>query len=220
MKTIVYVDGFNLYYGLLRDSPFLWLDLEALAKSLLTEHYEVSQIKYFSARMRRARFATASPHDQFCYWQALSANPKIKIVEGFYKRYRAKLPFAKDPCKSCTKVQFATVWKVEEKKSDVNLAVEMTADAYEDKADAFVLISGDADHSAALSIARHRHHKTTVVFNPHIGECVELRKLSTYYRNIPRDLPERCQLPDEVVLANGGTIRRPAAWMPGRPGVS
>jgi len=45
----------------------------------------------------------------------------------------------------------------------------MTSDAYENKGDAFVLISGDADHAAALSVARYRFGKKTIVFNPHAG---------------------------------------------------
>lgn len=36
-KTIVYVDGFNLYYGLLKDSPYKWLDLAALFRRLLSQ---------------------------------------------------------------------------------------------------------------------------------------------------------------------------------------
>ena len=212
MKTIVYVDGFNLFYGLLKGTPNLWLDLELFARSLLTDKYEIAEIKYFTARVRGEPLDAISANDQYRYLCALANNPIVKIVEGYYKRYRAKMPFAKDPCKSCDKVAYATVWKVEEKKSDVNLAVEMTSDAYENKADAFVLISGDADHAAALSVARYRFGKKTVVFNPHVGECVELRQLSTYYKNIPRDLPAKCQLPETVMLANGSTIHRPPAW--------
>ena len=212
MKTIAYIDGFNLHYGLLRETRFLWLDLEKLVQALLTDKYEVQKIKYFTARIRSDRFSVISPHDQSCYLEVLSSKPRVKIIEGYYRTFRAKLPFAKEPCTSCGKVKYATVWKTEEKKSDVNLAVEMVSDAYENNADAFVLVSGDADHSAALSVARHLHHKTTVVFNPHEGECAELRRFSTFYKNIPRDLPARCQLPDVVPLPNGRTIHRPSAW--------
>ncbi len=212
MRTIVYIDGFNLYYGLLRGTPWMWLNLAALSKSLLTDKYVISEIKYFTARIRSDRFSTVSPHDQSCYMDALASLPCLKIVEGYYRRFRAKLPFAREPCVSCDKAEYATVWKTEEKKSDVNLAVEMVSDAYENKADAVVLISGDADHSAALSVVRYRHRKTTVVFNPHTGECAELRRLSTFYKNIPRDLPAKCQLPEVVTLPNGRTIHRPPAW--------
>ena len=30
MRTRVYVDAFNLYYGALRGTPYKWLDLDAL----------------------------------------------------------------------------------------------------------------------------------------------------------------------------------------------
>ena len=34
MRTYVYVDGFNLYYGALKGSHYKWLDLKALFTSL------------------------------------------------------------------------------------------------------------------------------------------------------------------------------------------
>ena len=211
MRTIVYIDGFNLFYGLLRNTPWLWLDLEKFVRALLTEKYDIVAIKFFTARIRCDKFMQASPHDQACYLEVLTANPLIQIIEGAYKRFRVKLPFVKEPCVSCGKVEYATVWKTEEKKSDVNLAVEKTCDAYENKADAFVLISGDADHAAALAVARRKHGKVTVVFNPHEGESTELRKLSTFYRAIPRELPAKCQLPIEVE-AGGRIVHCPEAW--------
>ena len=212
MKTIVYIDGFNLYYGLLRGTRNLWLDLERFAQSLLTDQHSIIGLKYFTARVRGDMYDDISAHDQFCYLRALGASPRIKIVEGFYKRYRAKMPFVKEPCRSCDKADYATVWKVEEKKSDVNRAVEMLSDAYEDRAAVFALVSGDSDPAAPLSVVRRRLGKKTVVFNPHSGDSVELRKLTTFYRNIPRELPSKCQLPDEVVLPDGTAVHRPLAW--------
>ena len=35
-RTIVYIDGFNLYYGLLRGTFAKWLDLVAFSKALLS----------------------------------------------------------------------------------------------------------------------------------------------------------------------------------------
>ena len=202
-----------MQYGLLREPFKRWLDLEKFVRCLLTAKYDIVAIKYFTARVRMDPNMPSLPQDQARYLDALAANPLVMVIEGDYKRFRVKLPFAKEPCVSCNKADYATVWKTEEKKSDVNLAVEMTVDAYESNAEAFVLISGDSDHAAALAVARCRHKKTTIVFNPHEGKCVELRKLSTFYRNIPRSLPEECQLPD-VVTVGTTIIRRPAAWMP------
>jgi hypothetical protein len=33
VRTVVYVDGYNLYYGLLRGTKLKWLDLVALFES-------------------------------------------------------------------------------------------------------------------------------------------------------------------------------------------
>lgn len=51
MKAIVYIDGSNLYYGLLRDSSDKWLDLMRFVKSLLRDDHEVVLIKYFASRV-------------------------------------------------------------------------------------------------------------------------------------------------------------------------
>ena len=34
-RSDVYIDGLNLYYGALRDSPYRWLDLMKLSRGLL-----------------------------------------------------------------------------------------------------------------------------------------------------------------------------------------
>lgn len=48
MKTNVYVDGFNLYYGAVRGTPYKWLDLRKLCALLLPKS-EIHRIRYFAA---------------------------------------------------------------------------------------------------------------------------------------------------------------------------
>jgi hypothetical protein len=38
MRTAVYVDGFNLYFGVLKRTPYKWLDLQRLFESVLTRN--------------------------------------------------------------------------------------------------------------------------------------------------------------------------------------
>jgi hypothetical protein len=59
VRTNVYVDGFNLYYGCLKGSPYRWLDLEALCAHLLPKH-TIHRVRYFTARVA-AR--PGKPHD-------------------------------------------------------------------------------------------------------------------------------------------------------------
>ena len=34
MRMNVYIDAFNLYYGAVKDTPYRWLDLDALCRRL------------------------------------------------------------------------------------------------------------------------------------------------------------------------------------------
>lgn len=63
-KAIVYIDGYNLYYSLLRRSAYKWLDVVSLFKSLLKAQVpdaELAAVKYFTAPAL-AKFATRG-HD-------------------------------------------------------------------------------------------------------------------------------------------------------------
>ncbi len=51
MRTRVYVDGFNLYYGALKGTPFKWLDPVLLTSLLLPPKYEIERLRYFTARV-------------------------------------------------------------------------------------------------------------------------------------------------------------------------
>lgn len=213
-KTIFYVDGFNLHHGLLKGTPDQWLDLERFASALLPrpDEHEIVAVKYFTARIRYNPADPQAAFSQDRYLEALGSLPKVKIIEGFYKRFQVKLPFAKEPCKSCEKVPYGIVYRTVEKRSDVNLATEMMADVLRKSADTFVVVSGDVDFAAPLCFIRHEMGLRTLVFNPHDKVCEELRRFTSYYKNIPRDLPGKCQLPETVTLANGHTIHRPPTW--------
>ena len=50
MRTHVYVDGFNFYYGCVKGTPFKWLDLAKFCKILLPPN-DIRAIKYFTARV-------------------------------------------------------------------------------------------------------------------------------------------------------------------------
>jgi hypothetical protein len=58
MKTNVYIDGFNLYYGCLKGNPHKWLDLAAFCQaSFPPPRNRINHIRYFTAQV------TARPND-------------------------------------------------------------------------------------------------------------------------------------------------------------
>ena len=135
-KTIAYIDGFNLYYGMLQGVPSCkWLDPVVFVKSLLREDHDIVCVKFFTARIR------PYPHDeqaiarQNLYLQALKAQPYIQVVEGYYNRNKIWLPHTVQKCRDCkdSRNGMARVMKFDEKRSDVNLTSALLSDAFRRK---------------------------------------------------------------------------------------
>ncbi len=84
-RTIVYVDGFNLYYGSLRKTSYKRLDLRVLFKNLLGEQHLITEIKYFTKRISGRSNNSDSPLRQKAYLTALKKDsPEVKIYYGHY----------------------------------------------------------------------------------------------------------------------------------------
>ena len=213
-KTSIYIDGYNLYYGMLKGTPWKWLDLESFSRALLRDDHEIVEIKYFTARTRPYPYDRDAVNRQDLYLETLRRMGRVTVVEGFYNKNVTRAPIVDSACKNCEtpKNGLVRVMKLEEKGSDVNIATAMLVDAFSDKVDAVVLISGDADFIKPLNVIRKDLGKTVLVFDPHERRS-ELERVASYYKSIPRDLPSRCQLPDAIeVGTHGRIIRRPAAW--------
>ena len=52
MRANVYIDGYNLYYGALKGSPYRWLDLRELCRRSLGPDDDLRRIRYFTADIR------------------------------------------------------------------------------------------------------------------------------------------------------------------------
>lgn len=84
--AIVYVDGFNLYRRALVETPYKWLDLEALFSHTLQE-FEVVKIKYFTARIQPKPHEKSQHIRQNIYLRALqigliltSKEPAVELM--------------------------------------------------------------------------------------------------------------------------------------------
>jgi hypothetical protein len=162
LKTIAYVDGFNLYYGCLKGTPYKWLDLCELFRMVLPAGYELVKVKYFTARISSLPNDPDAPKRQDVYLRALRAHCKgaIEIYEGRFSLKRVWMPRVDFPA------QFVHVIKSEEKGSDVNLAVELVHGAWEDQYEAAAVASNDADLGRALKIAKQYRKKKVLLYTP------------------------------------------------------
>ena len=89
-KTIVYVDGFNLYYRL-KNTPYKWLDLLKLSTFYLDpKQHDIIKIKYFTARVKRESNDTSNIIKQNIYLHALKTISDLEIIFGQFKRINNK----------------------------------------------------------------------------------------------------------------------------------
>lgn len=161
-KTAVYVDGYNLYYGRLRGSAFKWLDMPALFDALLNTQDPTSvveAVKFFTAPALGsfASHGQDSVDAQDSYHRALAhRHPRrfsIKLGNHSMDRKGALMPAFVDG-QPYDRQRLTRVWRIEEKKTDVNIAMAMYRDACKGLFDQIVLCSNDSDAEPALEALR------------------------------------------------------------------
>ena len=93
MKANIYVDGFNLYYGAVKGTPYRWLDIAALCRLLLPRD-TINQIKYFTALVHPRPSDLDQPRRQQTYLRALRTIPNLTIVYGHFLTHEIMMPLA------------------------------------------------------------------------------------------------------------------------------
>lgn len=196
MRTVAYVDGFNLYYRAIRRLNCKWLDLWNLIDLSLPAGHELERVKYFTAPVHELPGNSESPKRQRIYLAALRAHsPALDIIPGSFAIHakcqrllhptgklavrdilsRGKRAFvskinhevlAADPGWTDDPGPAVHVINTEEKGSDVNLAVHFLNDAWAARADCLVLVSNDSDLSEAARIVRDELGKKVLLLTP------------------------------------------------------
>lgn len=159
MNTVIYVDGYNLFYGCLKHSSDKWLDIQKLLFERVVRVQNPAarllKIKYFTAPIR-AKIATHGQDAmlaQQAYHRALQLlyPDTIEIIQGYYSLERANLlEYVRPPDKS----RRVAVWRLEEKETDVNIAVEAYRDALKPDVAQQVFVSNDTDIAPVVRALR------------------------------------------------------------------
>lgn len=236
IRTRIYIDGYNFYYGCLKGSPYKWLDLYTLfTKYILPSvayppsdpskpKYVTPVIKYFTAEIiDKAAKAPDSVQSQQQYHRALRLlyQDEIEVIKGYYSvapQY-AWLVDAKNPKalpRDCERVE---VWKFEEKQSDVNLALHAFCDAIKGDVDQIVVVTNDTDIAPMLEHVRLHTDVIVGLVNPTLDKTYrqpngDLRELAHWVRSEIR--PEELQasaLPRAVPHPKSGKgASKPISW--------
>ncbi len=203
LKTNVYIDGFNLYYGCTKHTPYRWLDLGALCNRLLPTN-AIHRIRYFTALL------TPRPSDpqqrvrQEIYIRALKTIPNLTVHYGHFLASKTRMMMADG---SGT----VEVLKSEEKGSDVNLASYLLIDSYRSDCDVAVIVSNDSDLAFPIEHVKRHLGKIIGILNPHKRPSQDLLPLANFYKPIRAGVLAASQFPP-TLSDSQGTFHKPSAW--------
>jgi len=199
-RVVVYIDGFNLYFGML-DAGFdncKWLNLMLLIKNLLQTNQDLIEIKYFTSSVSNN---PEKQKRQITYIEALES-VGVKIYYGNYQSDSIE-------CRRCRNI-WATF---NEKMTDVNIATEILVDAYQDKYDMAMLISGDSDLVPPIKAVHKifKNKRVFVAFPPkrHNQSVAIVAKGSL---TIGRKKLVDSQFSEEVQKKDGYVLKKPNSW--------
>ncbi len=203
-RVAVYLDGFNFYHGLMAKGwgRYRWLDFRALMEQRIREGQALESIKYFTASV------THEPNRlprQDTYVRALEAHSGVQVIKGTFEMRDKQCP----ECKAWYK-------RPQEKRTDVNIATHLLADAFDGAMDTVYLICADADLVPAVAFAKERFGTKFVLIDPPRRHSNELADLVDHHWHFTENQLRGCQLPNPVEHLNrrGKTKRiyRPEGW--------
>ena len=209
MITNLYIDGFNLYYRALKDTPFRWLDLRRLAETLFPQD-SINRVSYFTARLDVRPGNPGQAQRQLIYLRALATLPGFDSYFGVFRSGVKRRPLAESVPGLPS---YVLVRDSEEKGSDVNLATRLLVDGFNGEYEQAVVVSNDADFAGAMRYVRDDLGLRVTLVNPDPRNSSprELADAATYVKRLWKSHLRRSLFPD--TLTDGiGTITKPAGW--------
>jgi len=219
MKTIAYVDGFNLYYRLLKGNRDIrWLDLKAFVSRFLAPDADLTAINYYTARVKGSIDPDA-PRKQQLYLNALSSLPLVSVHFGNFTVHKTYTALVQPPQFNppLTLVppypDLARVYKVEEKGSDVNLGAHLVRDAFMGKFEQAVILTNDTDLCEPVRIVVEEAGLPVGLLAPVDNPARTLKACASWVKHMKPLDAAACQFPDRVPLANGKSAIKPNNWV-------
>lgn len=199
-RTIVYVDGFNLYFGMMQSGfdNCKWLNIKQLIETSLSANQTLIIIKYFTSRVANN---PAKQKRQTTYLEALETTG-VEIIYGLYKAKEIE-------CNNC-----GHAWQVSnEKMTDVNIATHLIIDAFTDKYDTAILISGDSDLVPPIKAVHQQfNNKAVSVFFPPARHNNTVAIAAKGSMILGRKKLSNNQFTNEVTKDDGYILTKPIDW--------
>ena len=200
----MYIDGFNLFYGMRARGwrRYYWLDLVKLSRNLVQPIQSLQVVRYFTASLISDSNDVGKETRQKTYLDALETLPNLSIQLGYFQPQRSQ-------CPDCGKIRRT----YEEKMTDVNISVALLNDAHDNLFDTAMVISADSDLVGPIQSVLTRYpDKRVIAAFPPDRKSKHLRQVVNASLTIGRNKLRDSQLPDEVARADGFVLKRPPSW--------
>jgi uncharacterized LabA/DUF88 family protein len=208
MRTYVYVDGFNLYYGAVKGTSYKWLNIQKLCQLLLPKN-QILRIKYFTALVTARRNDPDQPNRQQIYLRALKTIPGLEVIYGHFLEHEVMMTVAGS---GTSKPRYIKVINTEEKGSDVNIAAHMISDGYKGAYQVAIILTNDSDLVEPVKIVRNELKLPVGILNPRpTSPSHELRKYANFVKPIRKGVLAASQFP-KILTDNTGSFYKPPTW--------
>ena len=202
-RVIIYVDGFNFYFGLKNKKwrKYYWLDLVKFFSQFMRPHQELVEVNYFSAVPNNNK---GKKDRQDLFFSANKMNPKFNLFLG---KFMQKSVIHQ----TCGKPYIT----FEEKETDVNIATNMIRDVVLERCDLSILISADSDLIPPIDFIKEYKpiHKIITFFPPNRFSYDLQKKSNSFIKLDNHELKfKNAILDDEITLPNGYVLKRPVHW--------
>lgn len=204
MRTNVYVDGFNLYYGAVKNTEYKWLNIRKMCELTFPKN-EIAEIHYCTAIVKNAPWDPEQSTRQQMFIRALETTG-VSVHYGSFISKTVRMPRANWRPGQTRMVE---VIKTEEKGSDVALGALLVAHGYQGRYEAAIVVSNDSDLVLPIRIVRNDLRLAVGLLNPHEKFSVELSQAASFKRRIRHGVLQAAQFPEQLTDARG-TITRPA----------
>lgn len=199
-RVNVYIDGFNFYYGLKNKfwRKYYWLDVVKFYESLMKPNQILNQVYYFSA----SPFNRGQKERQKKFFDCNDLNPKFNLILG--KFLEKEVTYGGQTYKT-----------YEEKETDVNLAVNLLRNIFNNSCDTSIIVSADSDLIPAIKLAKEIAPKHMIISHfPPKRHSVSLSLESDAVIHLERYEAKfkKALLDDEVCFPDSSIIRKPNTW--------
>jgi len=208
-KTYVYIDSFNLYYGILNNGGKKgkkWLNIESwLVKIFKPNQYDIQKIKFFTATVSGTKKDPLKPIRQEAYFRALNTLSTLERIMGNFQRKKIKINVTDDISIN------ARVY--EEKGTDVNIATHIVNDAHNKRYDTAILVSNDSDIADAVRIVKEELKLEVIIVNPSRNRypSAVLSRYASFTKNVREGQITSSQFPHQLSDTRG-IIDKPTDW--------